>query len=321
MRPMLLEGKVALVTGAGRGIGRAEALALAREGASVIVNDFGGAGDGAGHDETAAKQVAAEITAAGGRAVANTGSVAEDADTRAMVEQAVSEFGRLDILVNNAGILVDRAVFNLSAEEVSRLLSVHVMGHFNTIRYAGQHWRGRAKAGQNVSGRVINTSSASGVFGNFGQSGYGAAKAGIAALTEIASLELARYGVTVNAICPTARTRLTVAGSRTITDAPGAAGWDPLDPANVAPLAVFLASDAAAPITGHVFGVFGGLVQLYEGWRPGPKIQSPEGPFSPEELVKRWTELFDRVPPEWESLMPEVSADVRAALEAAGLSS
>jgi NAD(P)-dependent dehydrogenase (short-subunit alcohol dehydrogenase family) len=214
-------------------------------------------------------------------------------------------------------------VFNLSAEEVSRLLSVHVMGHFNTVRHAGQHWRARSKAGEELSARLINTSSASGVFGNFGQTGYGAAKAAIAALTQISSLELARYGVTVNAVCPTARTRLTTAGSRTIAEGEPqqAVGWDPLDPANIAPMVVFLASEAAKPITGQVFGVFGGLVQVYEGWRPGTKIESAEGPFTVSELADRWTTLFGESSPKWESRMEEVSVDVRAALAAAGLSS
>jgi NAD(P)-dependent dehydrogenase (short-subunit alcohol dehydrogenase family) len=317
----LLDGKVAVVTGAGRGIGREEALLLAREGAAVVVNDLGGEWDGQGADPRAAQAVADEITAGGGRAVANHDSVADDAAAAAMVAQAVEAFGRLDILVNNAGVLRDRMVFNLEPQDVLTVLQVHVMGTFNTIRHAAAHWRAQSKAGQQSAARVINTSSASGVFANAGQTNYGAAKAAIAAVTQIASFELSRYGVTVNAICPTARTRLTMMGSRVIGDGQAEhTGWDPLDPANVAPLVAFLASDVASPITGQVFGVVGGQVQLYEGWRPGPEIRVEGRALAVAELAERWGELFQDSSPAFRSPLEDLRADLHGMLERAGLS-
>jgi NAD(P)-dependent dehydrogenase (short-subunit alcohol dehydrogenase family) len=317
----LLDGRVALVTGAGRGIGREEALLLAREGAAVVVNDLGGEWDGQGADPRAAQAVADEITADGGRAVANHDSVADAEAAAAMVTQAVETFGRLDILVNNAGVLRDRMVFNLEPQDVLTVLQVHLIGTFNTIRQAAAHWRAQAKAGRPTAARIINTSSASGVFANAGQANYGAAKAAIAAVTQIASMELARYGVTVNAICPTARTRLTMMGSRVIGDGQAERnGWDPLDPANVAPLVVFLASDAAAEITGQVFGVVGGQVQLYEGWRPGPEIRVDGRAPTAAELAERWGELFAGRSPAFRSPLEGIRADLQGMLERAGLS-
>lgn len=317
----LLDGKVALVTGAGRGIGREEALLLAREGASVVVNDLGGEWDGQGADSRAATAVTDEIVEAGGKAAANHDSVADPEAATGMVRQTVDEFGRLDILVNNAGVLRDRMVFNLTPEDVDTVIGVHVGGTLNTIRAAATWWRDQAKAGQPVAGRIINTSSASGVFGNVGQANYGAAKAAIAGLTQIASMELSRYGITVNAICPTARTRLTLQGSSRISDV-DTSKWDPLDPANVAPLVGFLASDEAAAITGQVFGVFGGHVQLYEPWRPGPEIRATDGPFRVDEIVEQWRKLF----PDGRTVfdapgMAAVRAEVATALDAAGLAS
>jgi NAD(P)-dependent dehydrogenase (short-subunit alcohol dehydrogenase family) len=316
----VLEGKVALVTGAGRGIGRAEALLLAHEGAAVVVNDLGGEWDGMGADPRPAQSVADEVVAGGGKAVANHGSVADPADAAAMVAQAVDSFGRLDVLVNNAGVLRDRMVFNLEPDDILTVLQVHVIGTLNTIRYAARHWRERAKAGEQVAGRIVNTSSASGVFANTGQTNYGAAKAAIASITQIASLELGQYGVTVNALCPTARTRLTAMGSRVIGDAEAeSASWDPLDPANVAPLVAFLASDAAASITGQVFGVVAGQVQLYEGWRPGAEVRVEGRALTVVELTERWKELFTDQPPAFRSPLEDLRVDLKAMLDKAGL--
>lgn len=314
----LLDGKVAIVTGAGRGIGRGEALLLASEGAAVVVNDLGGEWDGEGADQRPAQQVVDEIVAAGGRASANYASVADFDAAGALVRQAIDEFGRLDILVNNAGILRDKMIFNLGPEDFDAVVAVHLRGHFCTMRHACAYWREQSKAGETVAGRIINTSSASGVFANAGQANYAAAKAGIAAMTQVVSLEMARYGVTANALCPTARTRLTQMGTSVMGEAPEDGAWSPLDPDNVAPLVAFLASDAAADVTGHVFGVFGGTVQVYEGWRPGPKISRPQpGPLTPAEIVDRKGELFAEVAPTFVSRMAEVSSDVFASMQPA----
>ena len=225
-----LTGKVAIVTGAGRGIGRAHALALAEAGAKVVVNDLGAALSGEGHDATPAQQVVAEIERQGGEAVGNGENVADFAGAERMIQQAIDEFGRLDILVNNAGILRDRMLVNMTEDEWDAVIAVHLKGHFAPTRHAAAHWRERAKAGEEVRGRVINTSSPSGVFGNVGQANYGAAKAGIAGFTLIVAQELQRYGVTVNCLAPNARTRMTEAafGDLPVEDD----GFDPIDPAN-----------------------------------------------------------------------------------------
>jgi NAD(P)-dependent dehydrogenase (short-subunit alcohol dehydrogenase family) len=318
----LLAGKVAVVTGAGRGIGRGEALALARHGAAVVVNDLGSAWDGEGADRRPAQQVADEIVAAGGRAVANHDSVDDFDQAGALVRQAVDEFGRLDILVNNAGILRDRMIYNLDPEDFDAVIGVHLRGHFCTIRHACAYWRDEHKAGRPVAGRVINTSSASGVFGLVGQTSYAAAKAGIAAMTQVTSMEMARYGVTVNAVCPTARTRLTETGGRMGSqEAP--TGWHLMHPDNVGPFVTFLASDEAAGITGQVFGVFGGVVQRYDGWAPADVIvRSEPGPWEVEELLARGQELFGARPAAFSSRMGEIAAlidSTQASLEATGL--
>ena len=233
-----LEGKVAIVTGAGRGIGRAHALALADAGATVIVNDLGAGLSGEGHDDTPAQQVVAEIQAAGGEAAANGENVADFDGAERLVRQAIDDFGRLDILVNNAGILRDRMIVNMSEAEWDAVIAVHLKGHFAPTRHAAAYWRERSKAGDEVRGRVINTSSPSGVFGNVGQSNYGAAKAGIAGFTVIVAQELQRYGVTVNCLAPNARTRMT---EDTFDMGAPAEGFDPLDPSNMSPLVVALA--------------------------------------------------------------------------------
>jgi NAD(P)-dependent dehydrogenase (short-subunit alcohol dehydrogenase family) len=264
-------GRVAIVTGAGRGIGRGHALELARQGAHVVVNDLGGSVSGSGSDAGPAQAVVDEIEAAGGVAVANTDDVADWDGARGLVEQAVEVFGRLDVLVNNAGILRDRMLFNMTEDEWDAVIRVHLKGTFAPLRHAAAYWRERDKAGHAHDARVINTSSTSGLFANPGQSNYGAAKTGIATLSIIAAKELARYGVTVNAIAPGARTRMTenLGGGR---PAPAEGEWDPRDPENVAPLVAWLASPESAGITGQVFLVGGGRIAVAEGWRRGPGV-------------------------------------------------
>jgi NAD(P)-dependent dehydrogenase (short-subunit alcohol dehydrogenase family) len=261
-----LEGKVAIVTGAGRGIGREHALALARAGASVVVNDRGGSLAGEGEDASPAQEVVNEIVAAGGQAVASYADVADFGAAEELVQRAVDRYGGLDVLVLNAGILRDRMLVNMSEEEWDAVVAVHLKGHFAPLRHAAGWWRERSKAGEEVRGRVIATSSPSGVFGNVGQANYGAAKAGIAGLTLIAAQELARYGVTVNCLAPNARTRMT---EETFGELARPEGFDPLDPANMAPLVVALAADEAQDITGQVFFVWGGVVNVLRPWEAG----------------------------------------------------
>src|SRR5436309_4671997 len=289
----MLDGKIAVITGAGRGIGRGEALLFAEEGARVVVNDLGGEWDGSGADERPASQVVEEIAAAGGDAVAHFEDVAEEPGAASLIELAVDTWGRLDVVVNNAGILRDRMVFNMSVDEWDAVMKVHLRGHFLVTRAACRHWRDRAKAGDQVSGRIVNTSSTSGILGNAGQSNYGAAKAGIAAFSYIVAMEMQRYGVTVNAIAPGARTRLT---EKTFGDLNVAEGqFDALAPENVAPMVAYLASDAAADVTGQLFYVQGGLVQLYQGWTPVAEIQKDHR-WTPSELAGRVGELFEGRP-------------------------
>ena len=261
-----LEGKVAIVTGAGRGIGRAHALALAGAGARVVVNALGGALSGEGADKAPAQRVVEEIAAAGGEATANGENVADFDGAERMVRQAIDDFGRLDILVNNAGILRDRMIVNMTEQEWDSVIAVHLKGHFAPTRHAAAYWRERSKAGAEVKGRVINTSSPSGVFGNMGQANYGAAKAGIAGFTIIVAQELQRYGVTVNCLAPNARTRMT---EDTFDMGAPPEGFDPLDPSNMSPLVVALCADEAQNITGQVFHVWGGAINALQGWTSG----------------------------------------------------
>lgn len=285
----MLEGKVAAVTGAGRGIGRGEALLLAAEGAKVVVNDLGGEWDGTGRDDRPASEVAEEIAAAGGAAVAHYEDISEPEGAASLIRLALDTWGRLDALVSNAGILRDRMVFNMAAEEWDAVIKVHLRGTFLCTAEACRHWRDRAKAGEQVAGRIVNTSSTSGLLGIVGQSNYGAAKAGIAAFTQIVSMEMARYGVAVNAIAPGARTRMT---ERTFGDLAIEGDFDPLAPENIAPLVAFLCSDAAEGITGQVFGITGGLVELYQGWTPVAELQK-DARWDPAELAARAEELFE----------------------------
>ena len=284
-----LEGRVAIITGAGRGIGREHALLFAAEGAKVVVNDLGGSAEGTGADATPAEEVVAEIKAAGGEAIANHDDVTDFDAAKRLVDSAVDTFGDLHVLVNNAGILRDRMLTNMTEEEWDAVIKVHLKGHFAPMRHAAAYWRERAKAGEPVSGSVINTSSTSGLFGNVGQTNYGAAKMGIAALTIIGAAELGRYGVRVNAIAPAARTRLTQdlgrgqlaarAGGRVRPDGPGQR------------LAVGgLPRHRGCPITGRSFLVFGGNVELFQPFAIVDKIEK-DGRWSLEELAEQGPRL------------------------------
>jgi len=263
-----LQGRVAIITGAGRGIGREHALLFASEGAKVVVNDLGGAVDGSGDDRTPAEQVVDEIRAMGAEAVANADDIADWEGGRRLVQAAVDAFGDVHVLVNNAGILRDKMLVNMSEEDWDSVIHVHMKGHFVPTRHAAAHWREQVKAGKDVKAAVINTSSTSGLLGNPGQTNYGAAKAGIAAFTTIAAKELERYGVRVNAIAPAARTRMTeqTPGLGDIVKAPNDPGqFDVWNPANVSPLVAYLAT-ADCPINGQVFFIQGGVVRLFQPW-------------------------------------------------------
>jgi NAD(P)-dependent dehydrogenase (short-subunit alcohol dehydrogenase family) len=257
----LLDGRIAIVTGAGRGIGRAHALELARQGAKVVVNDFGVSLSGE-KDGSPAHDVVAEIEALGGEAVVNGADVADFEAAAAMVQQAIDTFGGLDILVNNAGFVRDRMLVNTSEEEWDAVIRVHLKGHFAPLRHAGAYWRNEAKEGRTRSARVINTSSGAGMQGSIGQTTYSAAKAGIAAMTIVAAAELGRYGVTVNAIAPVARTRMTE-GAFDTSAMP--------EPEDNSPVVAWLASEEAADVTGRVIEIDGGQICLEQGWTHGPR--------------------------------------------------
>jgi len=268
------EARVAIVTGAGRGIGRGHALELARQGAKVIVNDVGAEVDGQGHSKAPAESVVEEIRSAGGEAVANQDDVSDWDGAGRIVQTAIDCFGSLDIVVNNAGILRDRMMVNMSIDEWDAVIKVHLRGTFAIMRRSVEYWRRRVKAGQTNQARVINTTSASGLFGNPGQANYGAAKAGIAALTLIGAVELANYGVTVNAINPGAHTRMTEQAKSGSYVSPHPDGFEVSDPENIAPLVAWLASPESSHITGRVFTVRGGQIRVLEGWRGGPSIDA-----------------------------------------------
>ncbi len=263
--PGIADGRVVVITGAARGLGRAHALEFAAEGARVLVNDLGVERDGSGGASEPAQEVVAEIRAMGGEAEANAADVADWDQAEAMIAQAIDTWGRLDTLVCNAGFLRDRMLANMSEPEWDAIMRVHLKGHFAPARHAVAHWRDRSKAGEDVRGRLINTSSGAGLLGSIGQGNYAAAKAGVAALTIQQAAEWGRYGVAVNAIAPDARTRMT-AGIMYEEEAPE--GWDEKDPANASPLVVWLGSDAC-DVTGRVFEIAGGALNVCDGWQHG----------------------------------------------------
>ncbi|MFF4523880.1 SDR family oxidoreductase [Streptomyces bluensis] len=265
----ICEGRVVIVTGAGRGLGRAHALAYAAEGARVVVNDLGVGLDGTPGPDSPASRVADDIRAAGGEAVAHGGDIATTEGAVSLVRTALETYGRLDTLVNNAGFLRDRMLVNLDEDDWDAVVRVHLKGHFLPLKHAAAHWRAEAKAGRTPVARVVSTSSGAGLLGSVGQGNYSAAKAGIVGLTLVAAAELGRYGVQVNAIAPAARTRMT---ERTFAETMAApdSGFDTMAPENVSPLVVWLGSAASAGVTGRVFEAEGGRITVMEGWRPGP---------------------------------------------------
>jgi len=283
-----LDGRVAIITGAGRGVGREHALLFAKEGAMVVVNDLGAANDGSGSDVGPAQQVANEIIAAGGEAVANTDDVSSTEGAQQMIDQAVEAFGDLNILVNNAGILRDRMLVNMSDEDWDDIMRVTLRGHFAPTRAAAQYWRAKSKERGITPANIVNTSSTSGLFGNVGQSNYGAAKSGLGSFTSIVQSELERYGVTVNAIAPSARTRLTLSvpgaqereEERLKTVDPNA--WDAFSPANISPFVAWL-STADCPSKGRTYFVQGGAVYLFQPWAIVDSIEK-EGLWTIDEL-------------------------------------
>jgi NAD(P)-dependent dehydrogenase (short-subunit alcohol dehydrogenase family) len=288
----LCEGRVVIVTGAGRGIGRAHALAFAGEGANLVVNDLGADVDGTGGSVGPASEVVEHIRSLGGEAIANGDDVSSPEGAKRLIQSAIDTFGGLDVVVNNAGILRDRMVINMSSEDWDSVMAVHLRSTFLTTHHAANYWRGRVKEGLSNDARIVNTSSPSGLFGNVGQSNYGAAKAGIAAFTIITAAELGRYGVTVNAVSPAARTRMTE-GGRIGGMTFGRNEFDPFASDNIAPLVVWLGSPEAASVTGRVFGVVGGRITVLEGWREGPSADKGQR-WEPEELATVVPDLLER---------------------------
>jgi NAD(P)-dependent dehydrogenase (short-subunit alcohol dehydrogenase family) len=288
-----LDGRVAVITGAGRGLGREHALLFAKEGAAVVVNDLGGNYDGTGSDKTPAQEVVDEIKAAGGAAVANGDDVATTEGAQAVIEQAIDEFGALHVLVNNAGILRDRTIVNMTDEEWDAVIHVHLRGHFMPLRTAARYWREQSKSGNDLKPSVINTTSTSGLYNNPGQANYGAAKTGIATLTIIAQKELERYTVRVNAIAPAARTRMTLsvpgASEESMTAPEGQ--FDAMHPGNVSPFVAYLATEDC-PINGRIFFVAGGGVHLFQPFAIVDSIQKDER-WTVEELRKEAAHFAD----------------------------
>jgi NAD(P)-dependent dehydrogenase (short-subunit alcohol dehydrogenase family) len=298
----LCDGRIVIVTGAGRGIGREEALEFARQGARVVVNDVGVARDGTGEDATPAQSVVDEIKALGAEGVANYDDISDFDGAKRVVQTAIESFGGLDVVVNNAGILRDRMLVNMTIDEWDAVIKVHLRGTFAMAHHAAVYWRERSKAGDDVDARLINTSSSSGIYGNVGQSNYGAAKAGIAAFTIITAMELERYGVMVNAVAPAALTRMTEDLVRWQDDGDEKPAWDPRDPSNIAPLVAWLGSKDSRGITGRVFNVKGGYVSVAEGWVAGPA----------EDKGARWE------PGELGEVIPRLVAEARANSDTSG---
>jgi NAD(P)-dependent dehydrogenase (short-subunit alcohol dehydrogenase family) len=291
----ICDGRVVIVTGAGRGIGRAHALEYARQGARVVVNDVGASLDGDGLSEGPAADVVAEITDLGGEAIANRDDVSSFDGAALLVDAALQQWGRLDTLVNNAGIVRDRMIVNMGEEEWDAVMRVHLKGTYATTHHAANHWRERSKAGETVDARIVNTSSGAGLAGSVGQANYSAAKAGIAAFTIVAAAELGRYGVTVNAIAPSARTRMTETAFAEMMAKPSE-GFDAMDPDNVAPLVVWLGSGESAGVTGQVFELAGGLVSVAQGWLRGPELDKG-GRWDPAELGPVIRKLLEAAAP------------------------
>ncbi|HVF75533.1 MAG TPA: SDR family oxidoreductase [Acidimicrobiales bacterium] len=288
-----LDGRVAIITGAGRGLGREHALLFAKEGARVVVNDLGGGPDGSGSDKTAAEQVVEEIEALGGQAIANADSVADWDGAKRLIDATVEAFGDLHVLVNNAGILRDRKMANMSEEEWDAVINVHLKGTFAPTHFAAQYWRAQVEAGKQVNAAVVNTSSTAGLHANVGQANYGSAKMGIAAFTQICAKELKKLGVRSNAIAPAARTRLTEAtpGFEEIMKAPEDPNtFDPWDPANISPLVAYLAT-AECPFTGQVFSVFGDEIGQYQSWTIANMLKNDGRRWTVEELAAAAKEL------------------------------
>jgi NAD(P)-dependent dehydrogenase (short-subunit alcohol dehydrogenase family) len=289
-----LDGRVAIITGAARGLGREHALLFAQEGAKVVVNDLGGDMHGEGGDPSPAMEVVAEIEAMGGEAVVNGANVSDWEGARALVQQAIDTYGDLHVLVNNAGILRDRVVVNMTEQEWDAVITVHLKGHFAPTHFAAAYWREQTKGGKDVNASIIHTSSTSGIFSNPGQANYGAAKSGIATFSQICAKELVRYGVRSNAICPGARTRLTEAtpGLGDAVKAP-AEGFDVWDPANVSPFVAYLAT-ADCPFTGETFLVQGGRVQRAQTWKAAERIEKDDR-WTVAELAAAAPQLTPRV--------------------------
>jgi NAD(P)-dependent dehydrogenase (short-subunit alcohol dehydrogenase family) len=291
----ICEGRVVIVTGAGRGLGREHALELARQGARVVVNDLGVSNRGEGHDTSPALEVVEAIRAMGGEAIASGADIADWAQAKALVDEALARFGRLDVVVNNAGFVRDRMFVSCTEEEWDAVVRVHLRGHFCVARHAAAHWRDEAKAGRTPDARIVNTSSGAGLAGSVGQSAYSAAKAGIAALTLVQAAELGRYGVTANAIAPIARTRMTEAVFAEAMKKPEA-GFDTSDPANVSPLVAFLASSASKAVTGRIWEVTGGRISVMDGYREEASIHADRR-WDPAELGPLLSSLLEGARP------------------------
>lgn len=313
----MLDGKVAIITGAGRGLGREEALLFAKEGCNLVINDLGAAFDGSGGESKVADEVAEECKALGVKAVGNYDSVVDFNKAKGMIDQAISEFGKLDIVVNNAGILRDRMIVNMSEQEFDDVIAVHLKGNWNMCRHATAYWRELCKEDPSLKwpGRIINTSSDAGLLGNMGQTNYGAAKAGIAALTVIAASEMKRgkYAI-VNCIVPVARTRLTTDATPKMIEVMSKLderGFDVFDPANIAPMVCFLASDAATRITGEVFRVASDRVWCYQGWHTYNSISNDGKRFTPQELVERVKKDLMKGAPKKEQLMDAIGTMIK----------
>ena len=308
----MLDGKVAIITGAGRGLGREEALVFAKEGCNLLVNDLGGSFDGSGAETKVADEIAEECKKLGVKAVGNYDSVTDFDKAKAMIDQAISEYGKLDIVVNNAGILRDRMLFNMTEKEFDDVIAVHLKGTFNMTRHASSYFREQGKANPDlgVFGRIINTASDADLLGNVGQTNYGAAKAGIAAFTNIASMELGKY-TTVNCIVPVARTRLTTDATPTMVGTMSMKdkrGFDIFNPTNVAPMVAFLASDQAIKITGEVFRVVGDRVFSLIGWTTYKQIDNSGEPFTPQILAERVQEELLKGKPKKETLASSLAS-------------